>query len=155
MYSAKLRQNAIQHNIRCNRLFSKIALNWFFSLIAINLSKIRSYCDKRDTSVINLLLPATTNGSSSSSSDLSPPLCSFLFPFPVSLEWFPFPLRVAVSRWSMMEVKRAGCPEFLQWLVMLPSAYSVAMMGILVTMRNHTHANVTFPAGAWQRFWRG
>ena len=44
-------RNAIQRNIRRNCLFTKICAEWIFSLIAINLSKIRSYCDEWDNSV--------------------------------------------------------------------------------------------------------
>ena len=42
--------NAIQRNFRRNCFIAKIALNGFFPLIAINLSKIRFYCNEWDTS---------------------------------------------------------------------------------------------------------
>ena len=48
---SEIAQNAIQRNIQRNCCTIKIALNQCFSLIAINLSKIRSYCDELDTSV--------------------------------------------------------------------------------------------------------
>ena len=47
--------NAIQRNwVKCNfqrnYFIAKIALNGLFSLIAVNLSRIQSYCDEWDTS---------------------------------------------------------------------------------------------------------
>ena len=40
------KKKAIQHNICRNYVCSKITLNGIFSLIAINLIKIRSYCEQ-------------------------------------------------------------------------------------------------------------